>query len=76
LIALARNASPELLLSSLPKTFTEILWLAAFGGRGALREVTPRVLRAFREERAQVTALLANDRRQVERTWLARRGQS
>jgi len=73
LIALARNASPELLLRSFPKTFTEILWLAAFGGRGALREVTPRVLRAFREERALVTGLLAEDRRQVERTWLARR---
>jgi hypothetical protein len=58
---------------SLPKTLTEIAWLAAFGGRGALREVTPRVVRAFREERALVTALLARDRRQVERAWLARR---
>ena len=73
LIALARNASPELLVRSLPKTLSEILWLAAFGGRGALREVTPRVLRAFREERALVTGLLARDRREVERTWLARR---
>jgi GT2 family glycosyltransferase len=73
LIALARNASPELLVRSLPKTLTEILWLAAFGGRGALREVTPRVLRAFREERALVTGLLARDRRDVERAWLARR---
>jgi len=73
LIALARNASPELLIRSLPKTLTEILWLAAFGGRGALREVTPRVLRAFREERALVTGLLASDRRDVERAWLARR---
>ena len=73
LIALARNASPELLLRSLPKTLSELLWLAAFGGRGALREVTPRVLHAFREERAQVTALLARDRRSVERAWLARR---
>jgi GT2 family glycosyltransferase len=73
LISLARNASPELLVRSLPKTLSEILWLAAFGGRGALREVTPRVLRAFREERPLVTSLLANDRRQVERTWLARR---
>jgi GT2 family glycosyltransferase len=73
LIALARNASPELLVRSLPKTLSEILWLAAFGGRGALREVTPRVVRAFREERALVTALLARDRRQVERAWLARR---
>lgn len=76
LISLARNASPELLVRSLPKTLTEILWLAAFGGRGALREVTPRVLRAFREERPLVTSLLARDRRQVERTWLARRGGS
>lgn len=76
LIALARNASPELLVRSLPKTLSEILWLAAFGGRGALREVTPRVLRAFREERPLVTALLANDRREVERAWLARRGRS
>jgi GT2 family glycosyltransferase len=73
LIALARNASPALLVRSLPKTLSEILWLAAFGGRGALREVTPRVVRAFREERALVTALLARDRRQVERAWLARR---
>jgi GT2 family glycosyltransferase len=73
LIALARNASPELLVRSLPKTLSEILWLAAFGGRGALREVTPRVLRAFREERPLVTALLASDRRKVERAWLARR---
>lgn len=73
LIALARNASPELLVRSLPKTLTEILWLAAFGGPGALREVTPRVLRAFREERALVTQLLARDRREVERAWLARR---
>lgn len=73
LIALARNASPQLLLRSLPKTFTEVLWLAAFGGRGALREVTPRVLHAFREERALVTALLAADRAKVEHQWLARR---
>jgi GT2 family glycosyltransferase len=73
LIALARNASPQLLLRSLPKTFTEVLWLAAFGGRGALREVAPRVLHAFREERALVTALLAEDRAKVEQQWLARR---
>ena len=73
LIALARNASAELLVRSLPKTLSEILWLAAFGGRGALREVTPRVVRAFREERALVTDLLARDRRAVERAWLARR---
>jgi GT2 family glycosyltransferase len=73
LIALARNASPTLLVRSLPKTLSELLWLAAFGGRGALREVTPRILRAFREERALVTALLASDRRHVERAWLARR---
>jgi GT2 family glycosyltransferase len=73
LIALARNASPELLVKSLPKTLTEILWLAAFGGKGALREVTPRVLRAFREERPLVTAMAAEDRARVEHKWLARR---
>lgn len=73
LISLARNASGAMLLRSLPKTITEVLWLAAFGGPAAVRETVPRVIRAFRQERPLVDARLAGDRRQLERLWLARR---
>jgi GT2 family glycosyltransferase len=66
---LAKNASPQLLVRSIPKTIVDLGWSLWSGGPRALGEAA-RAIRDGARERPEVERRRRVDRREIERAWV------